>query len=540
MTTWTSLEPQSVTAEAGGSGGALLRIRNTSDVVEEYHVDVVGEPAAWCTVEPVTLRLYPGTTGEVRLTFAPPRGPDPAAGPHPYGVRVSPRQAPDAVTVTEGNVSVAPFADMRAELLPVMVRGWRKAKPKLAVDNYGNTLVTASVQAAVQDNSVDFETRTPSFQVEPGRAHFAAFTGRPSRTLWFGRKVNHPFTATVTPSGGPAAFLASGASGSRGGPGSEATKVTGTYVQTALLPSWLSRMLMLLIPLLIVAIALWFYAKPSVTSEATAQISSTPAAVSEPTTSASASASPSASASAAATHAAAPPAVAATPQGQAPAVTLPRALGYWKLNDGDDGDAAANAADSSGNGHPATGANAAWCSGTGCAWFNGTSSDFTTSGSILSTGASSSFTVAAYVDLDTIPANGAFATAVSQDSSTNSGFYLQYSGQDKCWAFSRVTPSPVRALGCTGNYTNTWTFLTGTFNASTQKLSLYVNGKLTHTVTDTAPNVSDGPLAIGRGQSSSSSTDWWPGWIMQVRVYQKVLNAKQVQLLYKTTPTNGT
>jgi hypothetical protein len=486
-------------------------------------------------VEPATLRLYPGTTEQVRLTFTPPRGPDPAAGPHPYGVRVSPAEAPDAVTVTEGNVSVAPFTDMRAELLPVVVRGWRKAKPKLAVDNYGNTLVTASVQAAVQDNSVDFETRTPSFQVEPGRAHFTTFTGRPSRTLWFGRKVNHPFAATVTPSGGM------GIPGAPRAPGNEATRVTGTYVQTTLMPTWISRMLMLLILLLLAAVALWFYAKPSVTSEATPQLTSTPAAASQPTKPAAASPSASASTAASQTAAAPPstPASASKPRGQAPAVTLPSALGYWKLNDGDNGAAATNAADSSGNGHPATGANAAWCGGAGCAWFNGTSSDFTTSGPILNTGANASFTVAAYVNLQSIPANGAFATAVSQDSSTNSGFYLQYSGADKCWAFARVTSSAAdRAKGCTGNYTNTWTFLTGTFNASTQELSLYVNGKLTHTATDTAPNVSDGALAIGRGQSGAS-TDWWPGWIMQVRVYQQVLNAKQVQLLYKTTPTNG-
>jgi uncharacterized protein (DUF58 family) len=74
VTTWVALEPLSVDVEAGGEAEVTLRVRNTSDVVEEYHVDVVGDPGQWCTAEPSVLRLYPGTTGEVRLTFAPPRG----------------------------------------------------------------------------------------------------------------------------------------------------------------------------------------------------------------------------------------------------------------------------------------------------------------------------------------------------------------------------------------------------------------------------------------------------------------------------------
>jgi hypothetical protein len=250
VSTWVALEPLSATVEAGREADVSLRIRNTSDIVEEYHVDVVGDPALWCTAEPASLRLYPGTTGTVRLTFAPPRGPDPAAGPHPYGVRVRPVEAPDAVTVPEGSVSVVPFTDVRAELLPVIVRGWRRARPVLVVDNYGNTLVTAAAQAAVQDNSVDFETRTPSFQIPPGRAHFGSFTGRPYRLLWSGQKVRHPFTTTVTPSGSPAAT------------------VSGTYLQTTLLPTWLARLLALLITLLIAFIVLWFMAKPTISTHA--------------------------------------------------------------------------------------------------------------------------------------------------------------------------------------------------------------------------------------------------------------------------------
>lgn len=260
MRTWVAIEPLSVSAEPGGESDVWLRIRNTIDVAEEYHVDVVGEPARWCTAEPATLRLYPGTAGTVCLTFAPPRGPAPAAGPYPYGVRVQPVEVPDTVTVTEATVSVAPFADVRAELVPVIVKGWRRAQPRLAVDNYGNTPVMASMRAAVQDQSIDFETRTPGFQVPPGRAHFGVLTIRPNRLLWFGRQVRHPYTATVTPSG------------------SEPKPVSGTYIQTTLLPSWLARLFVALLALIVALVALWLSFAPKAVTQARRSSQASPAA----------------------------------------------------------------------------------------------------------------------------------------------------------------------------------------------------------------------------------------------------------------------
>jgi hypothetical protein len=503
-----------VTVEAGGEAGVWLRIRNTYDVVEEYHVDVVGDPAMWCTAEPASLRLFPGTTGSVRLTFAPPRSPDAAAGPHPYGVRVRPVEVPDAVTVPEGNVSVVPFVDVRAELLPVTVRGWRRARPRLVVDNYGNTVVTAAVQATVPDNGVDFDIRVPSFQVQPGRAHFSVVKLRPVRLLWFGRKVTHPFTATVQPSG------------------SEPASVAATYVQTALLPGWLSRLAMLLLALVAVFAGLWFLAKPSVTSEATAEVAAAPTPVVQaPSASPSASPSPSPSPSTTRPAVAAPAAPAAA--AKSPSVQLPAPVGRWKLNQ----DSGTIATDSSGN-DAATGTNTGWCTITSCATFNGTSSAFTTGTSVLNTGAGKSFTVAAWVYLADIPANGLFATAVSQDGTDNSAFYLQYSGANKCWAFARsgtdATPSPGggRALGCVGTYVQKWTYLTGVFNSADDQMQIYVNGSAKGTATDSTPYATDGSLAIGRARFAGDATDWFPGDIRDVEVFQTALSSAQVKLLY--------
>ncbi|MGW0679899.1 COG1470 family protein, partial [Streptomyces sp. NPDC002767] len=123
MSMWTSLEPASATVDPGASTRVRLRLRNTGDVVDEYRFEPVGDVAPWTTVEPQMLRLYPGTTGTVELTFAPPRTPDAVAGPNPYAVRITSTEHPEATTVPEGNLTITPFTEVRAELVPSTVKG---------------------------------------------------------------------------------------------------------------------------------------------------------------------------------------------------------------------------------------------------------------------------------------------------------------------------------------------------------------------------------------------------------------------------------
>src|SRR5205085_1351849 len=58
-----SLSPASVTVEPGRSATCTLRVRNTGTVVDQLTLDVLGDAAAWATVSPPTLSLFPGADG---------------------------------------------------------------------------------------------------------------------------------------------------------------------------------------------------------------------------------------------------------------------------------------------------------------------------------------------------------------------------------------------------------------------------------------------------------------------------------------------
>ncbi|TXS44633.1 RICIN domain-containing protein [Streptomyces sp. t39] len=261
MSLWTSLEPSSVTVDPGSSTRVRLRVRNTGDVVDEYRFEPVGDVAPWTTVEPQALRLYPGTTGTVELTFAPPRTPDATAGPNPYAVRITPTEHPDAVTVPEGNLTITPFAEVRAELVPPTVKGRFRGRPKLAVDNLGNTKVTASVAGSDNGDHLSYQIRPGNVQIEPGRAAFVDTTLKPRQIIWFGSKEERPYTLAVRRSG------------------VEPTEVEGTYVQRGFLPAWLATFLGLLLALVIAFVMIWFAYKPQLRTEATEQVEEAGAAL---------------------------------------------------------------------------------------------------------------------------------------------------------------------------------------------------------------------------------------------------------------------
>lgn len=253
MSLWTSLEPASTTVDPGTSTSVRLRVRNTGDVVDEYRFEPVGDLAPWTTVEPPTLRLYPGTTGTVELTFAPPRTPDATAGPNPYAVRITPTEHPEAVTVPEGNVTVTPFTEVRAELVPPTVKGRFRGRPRLAVDNLGNTKVTASLAGSDTGDHLTYEIRPGNVQIEPGRAAFADATLRPRQVIWFGAKEERPYKLAVRRSG------------------AEPLEVDGMYVQRGFLPRWLSAFFGFALALAVAFVMIWISYQPQVRSSATEQ-----------------------------------------------------------------------------------------------------------------------------------------------------------------------------------------------------------------------------------------------------------------------------
>ncbi len=251
MTTTANLDSPSVRLDPGDEAVVPVHIRNNGDTVEGYDIKVVGVPSAWAVVDPPTLSLYPGASTTATVTFRPPRTYEVPAGRLQFGVVVLPTDHPDESVTPEGVIELLPFLETVAELIPRTSQGSRRGRHQVAVDNRGNVAVPALLSGADDSNQVEVRVSPSGVTVGAGEARFVNVHLSPRRRLWRGSPVTHPFIVEVAPQDSTAVTLA------------------GTYVQTALIPKWLPRLLLALLALLLALVALWFFVlKPTIESQA--------------------------------------------------------------------------------------------------------------------------------------------------------------------------------------------------------------------------------------------------------------------------------
>lgn len=217
-----------------------VSVRNTGDLVMAYTLEVLGALARYARVEPATLNLYPGTEGSATVTVLVPRGAEVGSGDFPTAVKVTPTEFPGESVTQETSITVLPYQETTAELIPRTSRGRRGAVHDLAIDNRGNTTIVALVKGQDGSNVLSFEAKPQSLEIAPGEAKFSSVAVKPQQGFWRGPNRTHPFQVVVTPEDGEPVLL------------------DGTHLQEPLVPKWFWKLLAALLALLLLLIALWF------------------------------------------------------------------------------------------------------------------------------------------------------------------------------------------------------------------------------------------------------------------------------------------
>ncbi|MFD4242268.1 hydrolytic protein [Streptomyces sp. NPDC058525] len=261
------LDIPAVSVMPGGTASTSLTVRNDSDIVEAYRLEVVGDCAAWTTVEPERLSLYPGTSETVTIRLDPPRSSQVRAGDMPLAVGVLPTEQPESVRVPETTVHIEEFRELRAESAPKRRRGWLRGRYRLAVRNEGNAPVRLGFTPAQPGEELKFDFAPAALKLEPGESAEVVLKVRAGTPVWFGAPVAWPFTVEVAEAaegdGEAAADRAERAE--RAEPDPVRAPLEVEFVQIPIFPTWLLALLAALLALLLA----WFMlVRPAVRSTA--------------------------------------------------------------------------------------------------------------------------------------------------------------------------------------------------------------------------------------------------------------------------------
>ncbi|MFJ1644918.1 LamG-like jellyroll fold domain-containing protein [Streptomyces sp. NPDC088258] len=150
------------------------------------------------------------------------------------------------------------------------------------------------------------------------------------------------------------------------------------------------------------------------------------------------------------------------------------------------------------------------------------------------------FAVSAWAKLDRIP--GQAATVVAQMGANRPGFQLYYSGTFKRWGFMQYVTdtadsSQVRVLQpdtAPDPRPGDWVHLVGVHDPTADTLTLYVNGAKVGSVAQSSPWYAGGPVQAGALTTGSGNvSQYLPGQIDDIRVYDRVIADEEVQQLFK-------
>ena len=251
MTTAAILDPPVLVLPPGGEATCLLTVRNHTDIVEGYQLEVLGDIAPWVTVDPPTLRLYPAGEASVRLTVRIPPSARVTVQEVPFAVRVTPIERPADVVVPEGVLRIGPIVALGADLLPETSKARRSAGHDVAVDNTGNLPLLVELQASDPDGVLTFRADPATMTVPPGEAMISQLRVRHRGLRWRGKPTPRKFRVSVTAPEAPPVVL------------------NGTAVQQPVVGAWLWKAAAALVALALIGAGLWFgLVKPAVKSAA--------------------------------------------------------------------------------------------------------------------------------------------------------------------------------------------------------------------------------------------------------------------------------
>lgn len=220
MSVLASIEPVDLKVDPGGDATLTVRVRNRGTIVDRFDIVVVGPTAPWASVDQPSLRLFPDKEGEARVTFRPPRAPDPAADTYPFGVFVKAASDPTASTVEEGRITVSPFVELVTEIVPQTSRGSRSGSHEVTIHNVGNSVADVSIRASDPDRLLGFTITPERTGMRPDGAATVRARVKPKDTFFMGPPKRVPFSVQVDE------------------PTAGSYQLPATLEQQAIIPSW--------------------------------------------------------------------------------------------------------------------------------------------------------------------------------------------------------------------------------------------------------------------------------------------------------------
>ncbi|MFT3889764.1 MAG: sugar-binding protein [Arachnia sp.] len=194
-----TLSAEGARVQPGAQARIEVAVTNLGDRVEGYRFQVLGAAAAWATVVPPEVSVYPRQKETVTVVLAPPAGTSVPAGVHPFGVMARSTLDPAVSAVAEGDVEVTGAVEVQATLIPVNSSGRLGGQHRVELSNVGNATADLRISAVDPDETLTFHVGPTTVSLPPGGKTTVRLLAKPNQLMVRGTPVRKPFKVTVAP-----------------------------------------------------------------------------------------------------------------------------------------------------------------------------------------------------------------------------------------------------------------------------------------------------------------------------------------------------
>lgn len=188
-----TLTDEHLVVEPGGEVSTVVRVRNTSDVITEYDLAILGEMAAYTEIVPAQLSVYVGDMMEATIIIRPPYDTMISSGHLPFAVTAQSREDNDRIGLVEGELTVGAINLLQTKILPTRTKGRWRAKSRLEIHNQGTEEMTVRLRTVDPDEKLSFALAPRELQVAAGETADSFLKIRPRKSMILGSAVHLPF-----------------------------------------------------------------------------------------------------------------------------------------------------------------------------------------------------------------------------------------------------------------------------------------------------------------------------------------------------------
>ena len=166
-----NVAPERAEASPGDNLQFDVTVRNASDIVEHYGVELLGLPeGASVRSEPEVAKLRPAETGTLTVRVSLPVQPPPPAGTYVVGALVRSPYRHDVSRCVEVPIQLASIEQITLRTTPEVVNGGRGGQFTVEVANGGNAPVGLYLTATDPERRVSTVFQPPYVELPPGAA----------------------------------------------------------------------------------------------------------------------------------------------------------------------------------------------------------------------------------------------------------------------------------------------------------------------------------------------------------------------------------